>query len=100
MDTGTQKPIEPNKVYPTEAVIKDYPAHKRIKLSSVIYKLNSDKAPLMGLQLRFSNGLETPLFETANASNINKVSEKEIEFEKRIAKVKVYLSTSSKIYAL
>ena len=87
-------------IYPTEEVIRDMPAHKRIKLSSVVYKLNSDKAPLMGIQFKFSNGFESPMFETANAAYISKVCEKEIQFERRIAKVKVYLSTSAKIYAL
>ena len=87
-------------VFPAEDQIKNFPGHKRVKLSSVVYKLNSDKAPLMGIQFKFSGEVESPMFQTANAVQINKVSEKEIQFEKRIAKVRAYLSTSLKIYAL
>ena len=78
MDGATKQPIEPNMTFPTQDQIRSFPAHKRVKLSSVAYKLNSDKAPLMGIQFKFTGGVESPMFQTVSAVQIGKVSEKEI----------------------
>ena len=59
--------VEPNMLFPREEQVTDFPVYRRIKLSSIVYKLNSDKVPLMGIQLKFTNGVKSPLFQTPNA---------------------------------
>ena len=96
----TKQPMKHNQKYPKKDQVVDFPVFRRIKLCGVAYKLNSDKTPLMAIQLKFTNGIKTPLFQTSSALDIKKVQEAEIDFNKKIVKINLYLSTSSKIYAL
>ena len=75
VEWNTKLPVEPNHLYPKDEHIRDFPVYRRVKLSSIVYKLNSDKTPLMGIQLKFTNGVKSPLFQTSAALEINKVQE-------------------------
>ena len=100
LDWQTKEPLLPNQEFPTEDHVKDFPVYRRVKLSSVVFKLNSDKTPLMGIQLKFTNGVKSPLFQTASSVDVGRAQEAEIDFERRIVRANVFVSTSKKIYAL
>ena len=50
---------EVNFQWPTLAEMKQFPINKRIKLNKIIFK---QKPQLKGIQLQFTNGIESPLF--------------------------------------
>ena len=52
---------------PTVDQLKLFPLKKEIKLCQIGFKTNGMN--LSGIQLMFTNGVETPLFESANAVN-------------------------------
>ena len=59
---GDPGDLEADHEWPKLDHINDFPVYKRVKLSSILYKLNGDKTPLMGIQLKFTNGVKSPCF--------------------------------------
>lgn len=52
-----------DKEFPTSNHLRNMPLDKQIRLERITYKLNSTNQTLMAIQLGFTNGVETPLFE-------------------------------------
>ena len=80
--------VMPDFQWPTLAEMKKFPINKRIKLNKIVFK---QKPSLKGIQLKFTNGIESPLFETSTGSKLPE-QETSIDISSRIARVGVYVS--------
>ena len=82
---------------PTVDQLKLYPLKKEIKLCQIGFKTNGMN--LSGIQLMFTNGVETPLFEAANAVN-KELQTFDIDITKRIKKIGILVSNSNYIFGI
>ena len=54
---------ETNEGYPTQKELEALPADREIRLNTICYKQRYNKAELCGIQLKFTDGTSTPIFE-------------------------------------
>ena len=75
------------------------PRDKHIKLQTVCFKHDTNDAILGGIQLKFTHGVESPLFATAKACN-KELKSAHLDTSKKITQVAMYLNSSNSIYRM
>lgn len=81
---------EPNCNWPTPEIMEKWTLDSKMKLSKIYYKYAHECWPLSSLRFEFSNGIESPTFQTSEGKYF---ADKEIEIdtEKTIRKVSIYV---------
>lgn len=79
--------LEPNFQWPSLAELSKFPTNKRISLNKLVFKQGP---ALKGIQLCFTNDVESEMFETEKGREL-KIKEQDVDISKRIARIGLYV---------